>query len=158
MIDPCGAPGTLSTPLLETSGTPYRHDVQGVPNRPNGELSPRVGNGVSILARMLAMPAPRACVPIAPRAPAQALQPGPRFWAAGFVIGLRSSANPLKVNLAFVCFCVIAVPSCGLIMPTTGSCGYASAGTTCRLTPTGRRYEPWPGVRMYTLSTRPPAG
>src|SRR5579859_3032156 len=100
------------------------------------------------------MPAPRDPVPMAPPAPTQALQPGPESWMFGSVIGFRSSANPEKLNLLFRCFCVMAMPSCGLAIITIGSFGNASGTPVAELTPTvdttligAVRYQvPLPGV------------
>src|SRR3981081_3384047 len=103
---------------------------------------------------MLETPAPWYDVPMAPPAPTQALQPGPVSWIFGSVIGLRSSANPEKLNLLFRCFCVMAMPSCGLAITTIGSFGKARVTPVAELTPTVDmtltvevRYQvPLPGV------------
>src|ERR1700681_2353285 len=95
---------------------------------------------------------------MAPPAPVQAGQPGPVSWMFGSVIGLRSSANPEKLNLLLRCFWVMFMPSCGLAITTIGSVGKAIATPVAALTPTVEttftdavRYQvPLFGVCRYT--------
>src|SRR4051794_16250196 len=113
---------------------------------------------------MLEIPAPRACVAMAPVEPAQPEQPGPESWMFGSVIALRSSAMPLKLNLLFFCFCVMAWPSCGRAITTIGSFGNSNVAPVARLVPAAElrlmptvRYQvPLPGVCRYTYRLTAP--
>src|SRR5579864_5780875 len=148
MIEACGLGNLLKAPALLTVAVELRHAVvQGAPKYTKAELSPLAG-AASIYAVMLATPAPRAEVAMFPPAPEQAGQPGPSDCEFGSVIGFLSKATPAKVNLLFSWRWVMAVPSIGLAMKTTGSLGNNSVCCACTRTVSVLCQVPLPGEWM----------